>query len=236
MYKCMSLILILIPNSRPSLRHMSKSYKIEACVETYEEALAAQNNGADQIELCGRLDLDGITPQRTLIEKCFKNLTLDIKVMIRPRGGNFEYDSVELEQMMEDINYCHEVGVYGVVFGVLNGKSLDLEMIEKLASAASPLNVTIHKAIDDTTDIISETKKLVSISQNIDTILTSGGSSTAIEGIPNLLEMIEATKDHIEIMPAGKITNHNLATLHNQLNTTGYHGRKIVGDLTSSGN
>lgn len=219
---------------RPYLPDMRKNYKIEACVESFNEALAAQQNGADQIELCGRLDLDGITPDRPLIAMCKQELSLGIKVMIRPRGGSFEYNEEEINQMKNDIDYCKNMDVDGVVLGILNGKKLAIDQIHELAAYAAPLKVTVHKAIDDTDDILVATKKLVSISDNIDTILTSGGARTAVEGLPILKQMLEICGDSIHIMPAGKITNDNLSSLHKELNTTGYHGRKIVGDLTQS--
>jgi len=213
---------------------MTKNYKIEACVESLEEAIRAQENGADQIELCGRLDLDGITPDRALIDQCIEVLKIDIKVMIRPRGGSFEYTEQEIQQMKEDIQYCKEKGVHGVVLGILDGERLDIGAIGELAKRAQPLKITVHKAIDNTSEILSETKRLLEISEDIDTILTSGGAATAQSGIDNLREMIQICHGKINIMPAGKVTNHNLESLHKELQTTGYHGRKIVGDLTQS--
>lgn len=215
---------------------MRKNYKIEACVESFEEALSAQHNGADQIELCGRLDLDGITPDNTLIKKCVDELKIDIKVMIRPRGGTFEYNDEEIKQMKIDIDYCKKQGVHGVVLGILEGNQLDIKLIGELAKVASPLKVTVHKAVDDTEDILLETKKLLDISEHIDTILTSGGAPTAKEGMTKLKQMIKICENKINIMPAGKITKENLTSLHAELQTTGYHGRKIVGDLTQSAN
>lgn len=213
---------------------MINNYKIEACVESFEEAYQSQQNGADQIELCSRLDLDGLTPDRPLIEKCVDELTVDIKVMIRPREGDFEYSAEEITIMKRDIDYCKKNGVSGVVFGVLKEKSLDIGIISDLAEHAYPLKVTIHKAIDYTDNILNEVSKLLEIHKYIDTILTSGSKMTAQEGAPILTEMIKMTKGKIHIMPAGKITNHNLATIHDLLKTSGYHGRKIVGDLTQS--
>lgn len=215
---------------------MEKNYKIEACVESFEEAHLAEQRGADQIELCARLDLDGLTPDRTLITRCINELELAVKVMIRPRGGDFTYDEVELEQMREDIQFCKEIGVHGVVFGILSGQSLNIEETTSLAQMAQPLPVTIHKAIDLTANILEETNRLLSIHELIDTILTSGGAKTAAEGAPKLKEMIRLCKGKINIMPAGKVTNDNIDSLHAELNTSAYHGRKIVGDLSYSSN
>lgn len=210
---------------------MNRKYKIEACVESFEEALIAQQRGADQIELCSRLDLDGLTPDKDLIKKCAEELELDIKVMIRPRDGDFTYNTEEISLMKASIDYCKVLNVHGVVFGMLSEGILNIDIIRELALHASPLKVTIHKAIDYTDDIIAQTKKLLSIHEHIDTILTSGGAKTAREGASQLGEMITICHDKINIMPAGKVTEHNLTELDKLLKAPAYHGRKIVGDL-----
>ena len=82
----------------------------EACVETFDEAILAEKKGADRVELCSRLDLDGLTPERKLIEEVLGSLNIPIKVMIRPRSGNFSYDDQELHKMRDDIlsvSYTH---------------------------------------------------------------------------------------------------------------------------------
>ena len=88
----------------------------EACVQTLDEALIAQQNGADRIELCSRLDLDGLTPSRDLIRSVKSKLTIPIKVMIRPRAGNFVYNNQEIEQMKNDILFNLHIKERNVLF------------------------------------------------------------------------------------------------------------------------
>jgi len=107
---------------------------------------------------------------------------------------------------------------------------LNIASITKLAQAAFPLKVVIHKAIDETPDIIQACQQLIQ-TRKISTILTSGGKENAEKGLSVLKTLIDLSADKIEIMPAGKITNTNIEKLNNHLKAKAYHGRRIVGEL-----
>jgi len=206
-------------------------YTKEACVENLNEAIKAELLGADRIELCANLNVGGTTPSFELIQEVKSKLTIPIRVMIRPRGGDFCYSDSEIESMLSQIEYCKRLKVDAVVFGISNSdKTLNIASIKKLAQKAYPLKIIIHKAIDETPDILQACKDLISTEQ-ITTILTSGGKETAEEGLPILKSLIDLSGDKIEIMPAGKITNTNIKKLHDYLNAKAYHGKLIVGKL-----
>ena len=203
----------------------------EACVETFEEAILAEKKGADRVELCSQLDLDGLTPERKIIEKVLGALSIPIKIMIRPRAGDFSYNDQELNRMKEDILYCKNLNVQGVVFGILNqNKTIDMENMKYLCDTADDLDITFHKAIDQTDSIIDEIDRLLAI-DSISSILTSGGAYNAHAGSSLLKKAVEKYEDIITIIPAGSITKNNIHELHQIIGAKEYHGRKIVGDL-----
>ena len=206
------------------------SYVKEACVESLEQAIIAEKNGANRIELCANLELDGLTPSRELIGLVKSQLPIPVHVMIRPRGGDFNYNSAEIEQMARDISFCKEVGVEGVVLGILKkDKSIDIDAIEKLAEIAKPIKLVFHKAIDET-PVILEAVKTLRESGVVNGILTSGGKNTATEGIHQLKNII-ALADDMEVICAGKITDRNIEELHQKIGAKAYHGRRIVPGL-----
>ena len=203
----------------------------EACVETFEEAILAEKKGADRVELCSRLDLDGLTPERKIVEKVLGALSIPIKIMIRPRPGNFSYNDQELNRMKEDILFCKDLNVKGVVFGILDqNKTIDMENMKYLSDTADNLEITFHKAIDQTDSIIDEIDRLLAIG-SISSILTSGGAYNAHAGSRLLKKAVEKYEDIITIIPAGGITKNNIHELHRKIGAKEYHGRKIVGDL-----
>lgn len=206
------------------------SFIREACVDSIEQALLAEKKGADRIELCADLQYDGLTPSENVISEAKKRLKIPIRVMIRPRPGDFVYSEKELLRMEEAIAFCRKTGVDGVVLGILkNDNTLDLDLISKLANRAFPLKVVVHKAIDDTPDPVKALAELKGLG-GITTVLSSGGAQTAFRGREVLKEMIR-TSGNIEVMPAGKITVGNVYELHRFLGAGAYHGKRIVGSL-----
>jgi len=206
-------------------------YTIEACVETTAEAVAAQKEGAHQIELCSQLDLDGLTPDITMTQKILHQLSIPVKVMIRPRSGNFIYDKAEVDQMYHAISEFKKLPIFGVVIGALTKENrLNVPLIKSLVRAAVPLNVTIHKAIDTSSHPLTDLKLLKKI-PGVNSLLSSGGAPTALEGKNLLKAMIEEASGEITIIAAGKITLTNLPQIHQEVGAKAYHGRQIVGQL-----
>lgn len=204
--------------------------EIEVCVDTLEAALVAEANGATRIELCGRLDLDGTTPDEAFIQAALTQLQIPIHVMIRPRGGDFVYSAAEFAEMEQAIDRCKALGVPGVVLGALTESgNLDLAHILALAARAKPeMLVVVHKCIDFTPDPAAAFDQLLEHDDLIDYVLTSGGKPTAKEGLPVLQYMVNQGRDRIKVMAAGKITKDNLTELSAALGAPAYHGRLIV--------
>ncbi len=203
----------------------------EACVEGLNQALNAQKLGADRIELCANLDVGGTTPSTSVIKAVLAHVQIPVRVIIRPRGGDFVYLEDELALMEDQIMTCKALGAEGVVFGVLNkDNTMDIKATERLISAALPLKITIHKAVDETPDIYEALKTLESLGQNL-TLLTSGGAITAEKGKHVLKRLVALAGNAIEILPAGKIDTENIQALHEYIAATSYHGKRIVGKL-----
>ncbi len=206
-------------------------YKLEACVENFDQAQQAERSGAHQVELCSRLDLDGLTPSFQDIHQCIEQLNIPVKVMIRSGSGSFTSSPEVLKIMEQEILAVKDLGVSEVVFGLTTpNNKLDCVAMRRLALIARPMRITIHKAIDTCIDILEEVRALKSIG-GIHAILTSGGNPTAIEGREMIIRMMEAAGKDIIIIPAGRITKDNVQQIHDLIGASIYHGRKIVGPL-----
>ena len=201
----------------------------EACVESFEGAVAAEKNGADRIEICSNLELDGLTPSRDMVRKLIKTLNIPIKVMIRPKSGDFCYDITEINKMFDDIAYFRSLDVHGVVLGVLNeNNTVDINLTNKLVNAAGKLEVTFHKAIDKCDNVLEELRMIIK-NTRVSSILTSGGFNDAFAGHEIIKEMIKIAGKNISIIVAGSVTSDNVLSLHKLIEGNQYHGKRIVG-------
>jgi copper homeostasis protein len=207
---------------------MNSTLIFEACIETLEDALAAEKRGAGRIELCSALDQDGLTPSPELTRLCIQNLHIPIRAMVRPRGGNFVYSEMEIRQMEAEIEFFKQAGVEGVVLGLLTAEgSIDIVNTERLAKQASPLKVTFHKAIDYSSNLLKSFQELNRIKE-ITSALTSGGMDTAWNGRFKLKEMQDFPDRQITIIAAGKVLPENRIRIAEFTGISELHGKRIV--------
>ena len=182
---------------------------IEVCAESYEYAVKAEKAGADRIELCKDLHLDGLTPDYECAKRTIDTLNIPVFILIRPREGDFIYSDEEFESMKQDIVKFKEMDCKGIISGVLNDdNSIDIKRTKELVELSRPLEFTFHRAFDIIINPLKEIEKLIEI--GVDRVLTSGQKNKAIEGLDLLLELKNISKNRIIIMPGGGIKKNNI--------------------------
>jgi copper homeostasis protein len=206
---------------------MFQNKKIEIACFNLESATLAQKAGADRVELCANVSVGGTTPSIEIIQQGREHLTIDIYVMIRPRGGNFVYSEVELNQMKSDIDNIKKLGVNGFVFGILNeDKTINIEQNKALVELAKPFPCSFHRAFD----VVSNYEKTLEdvITCGFSTLLTSGTFSNVMEGKEVLKKLVEQAKNRLEIMPGGGLRSTNISELNQIVNANWYHSSAIT--------
>ena len=182
---------------------------IEICVEGVDGALAAEQGGADRIELCASLLEGGITPSIGVVREALARVRIRMHAIVRPRGGDFLYSAAEYASMLDDvvaIRDCRAGGrsIGGVVVGCLNPDgTIDEARMVGLVRAARPMTLTCHRAFDMTADPDAALEALIRC--GVDRVLTSGLRRTAVEGIPVLRRLVERAGDRIVIMGCGEL-------------------------------
>jgi len=197
---------------------------VEVCVDSVESALAAQDGGANRVELCEDLPEGGTTPSAGLIEVCRERLGIPVHVLVRPRPGDFVYSDLELEVMRRDIALAARFGAAGVVFGALHADgTVDGERTRALIAAARPLSVTFHRAFDFTPDADKALDALIAL--GVDRILTSGQAATAREGTRILARLVSRAAGRVTILAGGGVNEDNVAEIARRTGVREVHVR-----------
>jgi copper homeostasis protein len=212
---------------------MNSHYILEICTYSVEGSIAAQAGGAHRVELCDNLPEGGTTPSAATIALARKHLTIDLHIMIRPRGGDFYYSTIEFETMAKDIEVAKSLGANGVVLGILlPDGTVDIRRTQKLVALARPMSVTFHRSFDMTRDPISALEDIICC--GADRILTSGQKNSAPDSVEILKELIDRAGERIVIMPGSGINDQTVLILVNATGAKEFHmsaKKKIDGSM-----
>ena len=206
----------------------------EFCAENVTLLEKAMEAGARRIELCDNLAVGGTTPSYGVTKAAVElaaNYDTTIMTMIRPRGGDFVYNELEIAIMLEDIRLTAQAGSRGVVFGALTAdKKLDKPNLEKLIAASKGMEIVFHMAFDELSDE-DQLEAIDWLSQTgVTRILTRAGvSGDSLEKrFAHYHRILEHAKGKIEILPGGGIDLDNRQIFIDQLGVTQLHGTKVV--------
>ena len=195
---------------------------LEVVVYNIESALQAQEGGADRIELCDNPGEGGTTPSLGVVDVIRQNLTCDVYVMLRPRGGDFCYSRYEFHAMKRDMAQLQRLSVDGFVFGILTPDGrIDVERCRELIAKARPLRVTCHRAFDMTRDPMEALEDC--IAAGFDRILTSGHRPTAIAGVDLIAELVERAAGRISIMPGSGVNEKTVLEIATRSKASEFH-------------
>jgi len=197
---------------------------IEAAVDSLEAALAAEAAGAGRLELCGDLDIGGITPPLALQRQAQRQVRIPRFVMVRPRGGSFVHTPAEVESLLTDITRARELGASGIVTGVLDDRgAIDVAVMRRLIAAARPLPVTFHKAFDTLADPPGALEVLCGL--GVDRVLTSGGAPTASAGAGTIAALVRQAAGRIVIVAGGGVNGESAGSLVARTGVDEIHAR-----------
>ena len=199
-----------------------KKFLLEICVDSFESARRASENGADRLELCGNLLVGGVTPSPFLIEQVVSRISTPVNVLLRPRFGDFCFTAEEKEVLLKEIEFCAQAKVNGVVIGALTPEGdLDVPFLSQCMAAAGDLEVTLHRCFDVCRDPYEALDTACDL--GIQTILTSGLSATASLGIIQLKKLRKAAADRIHLMAGSGVSARNIAMLHREAGICHFH-------------
>lgn len=175
---------------------------LEVIVQSVADARAAEEGGADRLEVVRAIDLGGLTPAIDLVHEIASAVRLPLRVMVRGNGG-FTLRGGELRQLRDAACAFAAAHVHGIVIGFADGGRLVMDDVDAVLAAAPGVGATLHRAFDTLTDPDAAVAELAAHRQ-IDRILTSGGTGTARERAARL-ERYGALAPRLTIVAGGGV-------------------------------
>lgn len=214
---------------------LSRRVSVELCVDSASGARIAREVGADRIEVASALECGGLTPSVGLLESALAEFRGPVVVLIRPRPGDFVYDSDDLAIMRRDIDHCLRLGVHGIAIGALTREGeIDVDLTENLMDHSRPLAVTFHRAFDWAADHERALTALLAL--RVDRILTSGRAPDALRGAPAIRRAVERTRGVLSVMAGGGIDPGNVGRVLEATQVSEVHGSAGAWMTGSGGN
>lgn len=201
---------------------------LEVCVDSVESAQAAAAGGASRLELCGNLLIGGTSPSPFLIE-AVQNVGVPVRVLLRPRFGDFLYTPAEKEILLKEVEMCRSMGVDGVVLGALQADgALDVPFLTLLIQAAGKMGKTLHRAFDVCADASQGLETAIAL--GFDTVLTSGQAATALEGLDLLTQLQLQAQNRITLLAGSGVSSANIQLIRDRTGITAFHmsGKRTV--------
>ena len=184
--------------------------RIEVCIDAQPAAEAALADGADRLEVCARLDLDGLSPDPELLRQLRAATERPLFAMVRPRPGDFVLQDGEPDAMRRDLEQALELGADGVVIGCLTaqGEIPDQELGWVLDALPQGFPRTFHRAFESALDPAASLARIAGL--GFDRVLGSGRPGKVVDHLPYLTELVALAQQRgLVWLPGGGVRPHN---------------------------
>jgi copper homeostasis protein len=218
---------------------IAKPYLLEVIVCSVGDAIAAERGGADRLEVICRYDVGGLTPPVKLVREMAAAVRLPLRVMLRQTEPFEVQDEREIEALCEAAHTLAGMRVDGLVLGFLKAKWIDHDLVARVLACAPNLQATFHRAFEELGDPLCAIAELKH-HQQIDRILTSGGSDPWPEKRERFAIWQQAARPEIEILVGGGTDAEVIKLFKPSTGIREFHvgkavreGQRIGGDVSS---
>ncbi len=182
--------------------------KVEVIAWSLQDAIDIEKSGAHRIELVSDLDKGGLTPDLDLVVQIVNLVNIPVRVMVRDNDESFVYSDEQMNNHLSYIKKLTKIAPEGIVFGSLTSEGkINFNQLKKVIEVKGNMKLTFHRAFDEISEsiLLEEFDKLTKY--DVDTVLTSGTKSSALEGKEILKTLI--AKHKINILPGKSISLSN---------------------------
>lgn len=185
---------------------------LEVIVTSVDEACAAEQGGADRLELVSDLASEGLTPSLSLVEQVLCTVAIPVRVMLRDNESFEIKNDDEIESLKKRAAALAEMPVHGIVLGFVKNEHVDSTIMNQLLACAGTKPATFHRAIESLRDQPAAIEEIRALPR-VDRILTSGGMGCWPERRQALEQLQKLASPGITIVTGGGLDEHGLKLL-----------------------
>lgn len=205
--------------------------QLEFIIQNKQEAIQAQELGADRLELVSAISEGGLTPSYGTIKQVLENVNIPVQIMIRPHSQHFFYTEEDFQVICEDIEVIRQLGSNRIVFGALNeDNTVNEVMLSKLFHLFPNLDMTFHRAFDEVASQKEAYTLLTKYKRNVKRILTSGGKANCEKGLEQLIRLVDLSRGlkGPVIMPGAGLSLKNIKKMKQATRAKQFHFGKAI--------
>ncbi|HEY0500404.1 MAG TPA: copper homeostasis protein CutC [Kutzneria sp.] len=164
------------------------------------DAHAAQEGGADRLELVSDMAADGLTPAVATARRVLAATDLPVRAMLRDEAG---FAPWSLDQLRAEAIALRDVGVTEFVLGWLTeAGAVDVATCQAVIDELDGCSFTFHRALDNSADPLAAWKDVVAL--GADTVLAAGSGKGVADGLPVLRKLAALQEaDGMTVMAGG---------------------------------
>lgn len=187
--------------------------KLEISVGTKEEAIIAEQGGADRLELAIKSERGGLTPSFSEISNILLSTKLPCYILIRPKLDSYNLTNEDFNLMLHIVELVKMTSAKGVSIGLLKNGRVDKIRLEKIIKNKGHLELVFNHAIDSVYKYEEELEYLID-NDGVDWIQTTGSAETIIDGYSRITPLLGKIKNKLIIGRA--LDSNNIKTLLNE--------------------
>lgn len=193
----------------------AESSVLEICVDGISDFDAAVDGGADRIELCAALEVEGLTPSRALLEHARGRVAT--VAMLRNRPGDFVLSARDVEAMRREARMLRELDVRAVVLGMLTPeRRLDTSALRCMRDElGDEVDLVFHRAFDLVPASRHEEAFAAFAELGVSRVLTSGGPGSIAQHLESFTGIVDAARARgLHVLAGGGLRVEHIADLH----------------------
>lgn len=164
------------------------------------DAHAAQEGGADRLELVSDMAADGLTPAVATARRVLAATDLPVRAMLRDGAG---FAPWSLDQLRAEAIALRDIGITEFVLGWLTvDGAVDVATCRAVIDELDGCKFTFHRALDHAADPLAAWKDVAAL--GADTVLAAGSGKGVADGLPVLRELAAMQEaDGLSVMAGG---------------------------------